>query len=485
MPDNSAAVLFPSGEEDSIALPYALQVLDRQEGLSSISGLLSTQVGWPDDLGRGREGFGVSAPGLFFEGIAYPLQSREIFNWMPALGSLELLNFPAQAWWGPESSSGAVQIREPRFYDQSSAQFTGWGGTGALGGLTGYYSDSALAIASNIRRSPWTDSSNGVQSVLGLEAKIQFLTDDVWDLSSGLLGFQNGDGEDWAAWVGDFQWSDQNFQTLRLRPFFETAKSQSDSAEEAGAHLDYDFNLAGLFDANMAFGLSRLMPDGGAPGALTSGFVQNSEWIDALGDFSVDLAFRLDFEGGEASRFSSLVGAQYTEGMATFVGDYAAGAGAASVTTGLSTEQAELGVELHLETQGEADLIYVHETNSSEVLNGGRALWTRDLSFLDGFLLQNGILTARFLGLRDLAGRTFLDGSLELKGRLIHRLQAQLAARLATGGILFGTAGLDCPLDPHCDVFVRGQNLANIPFSWPETDFEPGLNLQGGVHLSF
>ena len=235
----------------------------------------------------------------------------------------------------------------------------------------------------------------------------------------------------------------------------------------------------------MALGLSRLMPGGGALSPLTSGFVQNSEWIDALGDFSVDLAFRLDFEEGEASRFSSLVGAQYTEENATFVGDYASGAGAVSVTTGLSTQQAELGVELHLDTLDEADLIYVHETNSAEVLNGGRALWAQDLSFLNGSLFQNGILTARFLGLRDLAGRTFLDGSLELKGRLFHRLQAQLAARLATGGILFGTAGLDCPLDPHCDVFVRGQNLANVSLSWPETDFEPGLNLQGGVHLSF
>ena len=233
-PDNSSAVLFPSGEEDSIALPYAIQVLDRQEGLTSISGLLSTQVGWPDDLGRGREGFGVAAPGLLFEGIAYPLQSREIFNWMPALGPLELLNLPAQAWWGPESSSGAVQIREPRFSDQSSGQFTAWGGTGALGGLTGQYSDSALAIASNIRRSPWTDSSNVVQSALGLEAKIQFLTDDVWDLSSGFLGFQNGDGENWAAWVGDFQWSDQNFQTLRLRPFLKRRNRKATAPKRQG-----------------------------------------------------------------------------------------------------------------------------------------------------------------------------------------------------------------------------------------------------------
>ncbi len=479
----SDTVFLPAGTDDLGSLPYRIQLAPSQDGFNSVAGLLSGQVGWGNDLGQGAAGLRALPPGLLFEGVAYPLANRNILNWMPALGSMELLNFPAEAWWGPSAAAGAIQVREPELGDHPAGQMTLWGGTGPFGDFSGKYSDSNLAVLGDYRHAPDSDFVNLTQQTFTLQAKAQLINDDEWDLHGGFLGAQNDTGDHWYSWVGDLRWSDQNFQSLRLRPYFQSAKAQNEQADEAGSRLDYDVNLAGAVEGNVALGLSRLYSNGGGPwGNQNQGYVQNTDLIDALGDFTLNLAFRLDFSSVQNSNFSSLMGVQYNLGIVTWLGDYAAGLDPLS---GNSVQQEDLGAKINLETEDELDLLYVHQYNSQVVLNGGTVKFLKGFERLDGPVLEEASLDLEAQVLRTIFGQNLGDVSLGFTGRLFHSLRVRISARATQDAPWYGTASLAYPVEPRLVFFVTGQNLGNNPVSWPESDFQPGFNLMGGMTLGF
>jgi hypothetical protein len=483
-------VFLPATTDDLGALPYRIHLVQQADGLNSVQGLLSTQVGWTNDLGQGASGLGALPPGLLFEGIAYPLSNRDILNWIPAMGTMELLNFPAQAWWGPRASAGAVQFREPDLSGSRTGQYTAWGGTHGFGDFFGEYSDPDFSLSENYRHTPFTDFSDHNQQTFGLQAKVQLLNDDEWNLHGGFLGFQNWTGDNWYSWVGDFQWSDQNFQSIRLRPYFQTARAQNEQADEFGGHLDYDVNVAGIVEGNLAAGLSGLTSTGSVPaGGQNEGYLQDTEMIDALGDFTVNLAFRLDFLKAQSSYFSSLMGLQYNVGIMTFLADYATGLDPQSLDPSavgeISIQQEDLGAKIHLETKDELDLIYVHQFNGQAVLNGGIAKFLKGFEILDGPVLEDAGLEADAQWLRSVFGQNFGDVGIGLNGLLFRSVKAVINVRTIASGPWYGTASLSYQVNPHFAVLVTGQNLGNNPVSWPESDFEPGFNLMAGITLGF
>ncbi len=479
----SNTVFLPATTDDLGALPYRIQLVHSQDGFNTVAGLLSGQVGWGNDLGQGAAGLRVLPSGLLFEGVAYPLASRNILNWMPALGSMEFLNFPAQAWWGPEAAAGAIQFREPELGNSPAGQLTLWGGTGGFGDFSGKYSDSNLALTGDYRRAPDTDFVDTPQQTFALQAKAQLLNDDEWNLHGGFLGAQNETGDNWVSWVGDLQWSDQNFQSIRLRPYFQTAKAQSEQADEWGSRLDYDVNVAGAAEGNLALGLSHLSSTGSAPfGNQNEGYIQNTDLIDVLGDFTLNLAFRIDFSSVQNSDFSSLMGLQYNWGIVTLVGDYADGLDPFS---GLSIQQEDLGAKIHLDTEDELDLLYVHQYNSQVVLNGGTVKFLKGLEHFDGPVLEEASFDLEAQLLRTLFGQNLGDLSLGFNGRLFRSLQLRINARMIQDAPWYGTASLAYPVEPQLVLFVTGQNLGNNPVSWPESDFQPGFNLMGGMTFGF
>jgi hypothetical protein len=474
----SDTVFLPATTDDLGALPYRIQLTHSQDGFNSVAGLLSGQVGWGNDLGQGLAGLRVLSPGLLFEGVAYPLANRNILNWMPALGSMEFLNFPAQAWWGPEAAAGAIQFREPELGNSPVGQLTLWGGTGGFGDFFGKYSDSNLAITGDYRHSPDTDFSDTVQQTFAVQAKTQLLNDDEWNIHAGFLGAQNETGDNWYSWVGDLQWSDQNFQSIRLRPYFQTARAQNQQADEFGSRLDYDVDLAGALEGNWALGFSHLSSDEGK----NEGYIQNTDLIDVLGDFTLNAAFRIDFSSVQNSNFSTLLGLQYNLGIITLLGDYATGLDPLS---GFSIQQEDLGAKIHLETKDELDLLYNHQYNSQVVLNGGTVKFMKGFELLDGPVLEEASLDLEAQWLKSIFGQNFGDVSFEFNGRLFRSLRVRINARVIQDAPWVGTASLAYPVEPQLTLFITGQNLGNNPVSWPESDFQPGFNLMGGMTLGF
>jgi len=473
--DPAGDILFPSGPEDLGALPFSIGRLEAggfASGERTLAGLLSTQAGWPNSLGQGGVGLRSMAPALLFEGVAYPLASPGILAWAPALGSLEFLDFPAQAWWGPSAAAGAIGLRAIDWTGRPQGSLTLAGGSGNSADLSGAYSDLGLALSGNYRRA----AGDSPPSSLGLSGKAHFLSDDDFDLSSAFLGLRKDLGDYWGLWVGDFQWNDADFQRVRLRPYFQAAQGEGQDAREGGANLDYDLNLAGLAEANLAAGFSRQIGSA-APGGRDAGFIQDTELIDALGDFSADLALRLDFPGQGRSFFSTALGVQYTEGKATFRADYAASAA-------LPAEQVELGVSLKGDDPDGLDFSVLHESGAFGPFNGARLGAVKGLGFLDGELLEDAQIQARFQDLAELSGKNFTDLTASFRGRLFRRLEAQVGARLIQGGTLLGEARLACELNSHCSIFLDGENLGGNPVPWPEPQDAPGFHLMGGVTLT-
>ncbi|HET9870087.1 MAG TPA: hypothetical protein VFR02_06290 [bacterium] len=463
--------LTPGGSDDRGAVAEGARSFSLEEGgWNSLQGLLASQVGWAGT------GLRAIAPGLLFEGVAYPLDDGRILGWAPAWGRVELLDFPAQAWWGPSAAAGAVQWRAPAFTDDPRAGFTAGGGTGGFGEVEGDYSTTGLGLSAGYRRAPGSPFTAGPLDAGGLQASARIPGTGDWGLGGSFLAVGDGAGDDWIVGLGDLRWTDGNFQRLRLRPYAQSARSDGGEVREAGADLDYDLDLAGIAEANLAGGVSRRE----GPGARTAGFLQDSELLDALGDLTLDGAFRLDWTGDGSALFSTVLGAQMAVGDMLLRADEATAQDPAD--PGRPVEQAELGLRPRGDDKS-FDLAYRHLSTSQAVLNGVALGAGRDLDFLEGPVLGQASVGVQLQYLVDTAGTGRADFGAWADGFWFGALRTRVLARRTGDGPLFGSARVSCRLDPRSEVFLEGQNLGGLPQAWPEPDWRPGLDILGGVHL--
>ncbi|MGH7739239.1 MAG: hypothetical protein ACREL1_03735, partial [bacterium] len=108
--DQGQAIELPGATEYLGNLPQEIEWLTGQTPLYTTAGLLAQKVGWVGSGTASSLGINSGSPGILFEGIPYPFESAAILNWLPVNQNLELLDFPASAWWGPATARGAVQI---------------------------------------------------------------------------------------------------------------------------------------------------------------------------------------------------------------------------------------------------------------------------------------------------------------------------------------------------------------------------------------
>jgi len=474
--------LLPGTTDYLADISHPIKIDDDSFGINTVSGILSTQVGWVNDLSQDVAGYLSGSPGVLFEGEAYPLAPSSVINWLPEIGETELLNFPAQAWWGPSASSGAIQLREPEISGDSKGDIQSWVGTNTLNGAFGQYSGPNLALNASYRHSIITNLNDASDSFSAL-GKIQIANSENLDIHAGFLTAQNSLNNNWYSFVGDLQWSPQDFQTIQLRPFIQTAKTGDQNTTEFGSDLNYHISFAGLAESNFGFGISQKnLAEVGETTKYLSGFIENSELIDILGSFSADGAFRFDFAGNRPTLFSSLIGLQYTEEGFTVLGDYGDGFIAPN---SIPVQKEDLGLRIHFEDNWRVTFTYIHEYNAMNVLNGvnGQIMW--DGRSLSGRTFDNLHMSMEGQILKNLYDQDFVDFGFSISWRLFQSLEFRFVGRALGAQSFYSLAGISYLIFPKFKVFAVGENLGNDPISWPDSDLSSGFNFIGGANLEF
>jgi hypothetical protein len=302
-----------------------------------------------------------------------------------------------------------------------------------------------------------------------------------WNVTTSVLAAGSSLGEDWVLAEGAINWDNGNFQSLQLKPYYQKADAGSQSVQEGGASLNYRLNLAGVLDSHFRVGQSAATFDNaGLQSSSTRGFVQNGEFLDVLGIFTMDAAFRLDYSSVSPSVFSTLIGVQANEDIFTFFGDY--GNGESVSRGGLNQEDAGLSCFVG----GNLELIanYFHEGVPGDVRDGGRfRLEWEDSTFLGFFRrlrLEGDVRVSAGNG-----GQCLTDWGGAVRLNFTKEGGAFFKGRAFSGGAFYGQAGLFYSAVDFLRVFANLENVSGQPVSWPDPDLPLGRVFLGGVDFIF
>jgi hypothetical protein len=432
----------------------------------TLGGCIASQVGWFD-----------SAPGLFFEGLAYPLAPIVPMRWMPASGPIEFLNFPASAWWGSTASTGAIQYRAFSVADESVRTLAGWGGTGGIWGGQCRYQDDFISLNGNFRHGE-PAVSDATDEFL-LLSRAQWLNNDLFTLESGFLGAQQVSNDYWYSFYSTFLFKGRNFQSFRLKPFYQSAKQSDQSARELGGMADYLFNLAGIGQVQLGAGLAYSFMDG-TQGETQSDrqYLQSVGKLDALGNLMLDFAFRLDFSSHRDAGFSLLTGLKYPVGSFTLCCDF--GKGVLATDSG-DAIKGDFGIFFSPDEAWLAGIQYVRREMPGIRLNGGRLRLQAEMK--GGFLFFRGIL-ARLdeEALCPENGSFQYDTGGRVQWEVIRGGHLWIAGRVLSVRPLYCEFGGDYTVN-NLGIFASAANPGDSTVSWPDADTPLGLVLKLGVEI--
>ncbi len=475
--DQGQAILLPGTTAYLGDLPHEIELDVDEPSYRTLAGWLAPRTGWAEPSGSIPAGARTLSPGVFFEGIAFPLSSRKLLDWMPAPAFLEIQDLPASAWWGPSASSGAIQLRAAPGRADVTGDFALWGGSGGRFGLSGYYQDSGILLNALSRYG----APGGER--LSLLSKAQWIASDSVRFESGMLASDGVSDDYWNLAYVTFELSSKNFQTLQLRPFLQQAREDGETVTEGGAEARYLFNLAGLADAQVGGGFTASHQGSpGGSGDSRRGFVQAMLLGDALGIVNADLAIRLDLPGTGREQLSAILGLQATQGILTWSGDYEKGV---SPVTGNDLHEAGLGVRCQPDEHFNASLKYLFEQGDGGRFDGARLRVEWKIARFLPVVLQGigGNVEEQFR--RDEAGMVHWDTGGKLEGTFLERGRLWVGGRAISERPLFLEAGAAWSFRKGSRIFVTVSNLDNLPLSWPDPDAPTGRTFQGGLEVGF
>ncbi len=453
-------------------IPHEITIIADPMPYHTISGLTATQVGWMGSGGIYSTGLNSAGAGVFFDDIPYPFPSATILNWMPTTGSLEFLDFPAGAWWGPGASMGAVQLQLPALPEKSETFGSVWGGSEGLLGGAGQYQNEILSVNGNYQHEALTDSNSA--DTFSTLSKINWIKNDSFKLESGFLGSQWLSNDSWYSFFTSIELNGSNFQSFQLKPFFQSAQLGGQDVKELGSHIQYQFNMAGLFESHLLAGWSRDYFDSlVSSGDLNKEFVQNTEAFDALGFISGDLAFRWDFSNDSKTIFSTLLGMQGSLGDWLLLGDYANGTDASLIE---DVQQFDFGVRYQPDDIWNFSCKYINEDIGSAVLNGGRIKFQlgQDSPLLMLFKKTRFELTEQCL--REQWGTWTNDVGGKIQFSFFQRDHFWFEGRDVSNQPFYKEIGADYALNDYLKIFISVANLDNLPVSWPDP-----ISLEGRI----
>jgi hypothetical protein len=452
-------------------LPHFISLVPADQG--TFGGLSVPLVGWTDPLGQDGSGFHSGTPGIFFENIPYPLASNSL-NLLPVSGSAQMLNFPARGWLGRQASYGAINLTAPDTTERIKSDTNIWGGTGPIGGAEEAFRSNWLGGDIHYRHG--NPAFLGQTDSYHLISRENWLTTSDFNAGSGFLGMNGPNNSNWYSAYLDFDLSSPNFQTLQLKPYFQTAQNGSQSVQEAGGFLNYLFNLAGLAQSHIGLGFSS---DSGTT-VGNNGFLQSTNLVDVLGDLTMDGAFRWDFSSLSNTAFSTVLGLQWKMDELALLGDYDK---AVSPLTGQDIQQVDFGFKFQSNDTWVSTLKYINEQIGANVYHGGDL--RLQLDRFDGFgLVRSFQLDGEERILADGFGTLRYDTGLTCRLRLTSQDEEWVRGRCFSGEPLFLEGGAAYSFGKELKIYGSVENLTAIPLALPDPDSPTGLVASFGVQYS-
>jgi hypothetical protein len=459
-------------------VPHAISLISNDFQSNTIGAIQIPLVGWTDPLGQPSLGIHTAAPGVVFEGIAYPLTSASSLNVLPFSGTAEIFNFPAAAWWGSKAANGAIELAAPAVQDKPIDSFSIAGGTQGIFSDDDQFKNAFLGMDFNYR--------HGDSTSLGQTDNFNFISQENWlktdalSLGSGFLGTCGLDGDDWYSAYMTVDLMSPNFQTLQLKPYFQTAQAGSQSIQEAGGILNYIFNLAGLTESHLGIGFNA---DSSSSPGLTSNnaFLQSTNLVDVLGELTMDFAFRWDFSSVTNTTFSTVVGLQGTIDSFVLLGDYDKDV---MPSTLQDVQQLDLGFRFQTNDSWNATFKYVYEQLGTADCNGAR-LQLKTNNYDVFRLIRNLQFDFEEQALVDQDSSVFYDSGLTVKLSFTSVDQWWVTSRCLSGESIFIESGLSLTLNKELKVYGSVENIAGIGISVPNFDQPAGTVISGGLQYAF
>ncbi len=460
-------------------IPHEITIITNPFPYQSIAGISATQVGWMSVGSMFPTSSNATGIGILFDDIPYPFASTAILNWMPPIGSFELLNLPVGAWWGPGSSVGAVQFQVPEWSEKPENFGSVWGGSGGILGGMGQYQNDNLSVSANYQHDVLTDSNSA--DVFSTLSKINWIENDSFKLESGFLGTQGLSNDSWYSFFTSIKLEGSNFQSLQIKPFFQSAQLGGQNVQEIGGHILYQFDMGGLFESHLVAGWSRDYFDSlSSSEDLSQKFIQNTETFDALGFISGDLAFRWDFSSDTETIFSTLLGMQGSLGDWFLLGDYSKGTDSISLE---DVQQVDFGVRFQPNDFWNLSCKYIHEQIGTTEFDGGRVKLQLDhySRFLMVFNKTRLELTEQ--SLQEQWGALTNDIGGKLQFSLFQQDNFWFQGRGVSNQPFYSEVGVDYMLNNCFKIFVSVANLDNLQVSWPDPNSSEGRVFWLGIEI--
>jgi hypothetical protein len=474
-------VLLPGTSSYLGDLPHEVKIVSSDSPFHTLTGQLAAQTGWFHPTNSSAIGFSALPVGLLFEGLPCPLPSAKILEWVTAGQKTELLQFPAQAWWGPKAAAGAVQLKTRPFRDKAFHDFSLWAGTGGIFGGENFLNASNFVLEGNYRHG----KAGGIIDSDNLEvlSKIRWVKTDTTSVENGFLALQQVSGDYWYSFFGDIRLSSGNFQSFQLKPYFQTARSGNQEAREGGGQISYHLNMAGLAEGHLGAGFTQGDVESGSGSTETrAGFLQVFGLLDALGPLTADWAFRLDFSNMDPDAFSALVGLQSVQGDFVFFGNYGKGV---LDTAGEDAQVFELGFRHEPHEQWSFGAKYLHQRISSDVFNGGRA----QVQFANGGpvlgLFRKIKVRLEEQLLASAAGLPVYDTGGLVEFALFPRSRFWVRGRVLSNAPLYLEAGGEWSFTERMRIYLAAANFNNPALAWPDPDLSLGSVVWAGIQGSF
>ena len=476
--DEGSVVDLPTTTSYLGDLPHSISLMTNDFQSNTIGGIQVPVVGWTDPLGKPSIGIHAAAPGLLFEDIPYPLASASSLNVLPFSGTAEIFNFPASAWWGNKAANGAIELTAPNVQDKTFNSFSIAGGTQGIFDDDDQFKNTLLGMDFGYRHG--TSSGLGQTDNFNLISRENWIKTDSFNWGSGFLGTHGLSGNYWYSTYMTFDLMSPNFQTLQLKPYFQTAQAGGQSIQEVGSFLNYLFNFAGLAESHLGIGFNT---DSGSNIGLTdnNGFLQSTNLVDVLGDLTMDLAFRWDFSSMANTTFSTIIGLQDTIDSFVLLGDYDK---SVMPITFQDIHQSDLGFRFQPNDTWNATLKYVNEQLGTTAYNGGRV--QLQTNFYDVLrLIRNLQFDFEEQALADQNSSVFYDSGLTLKFSFSSLDQWWVTARCLSGESVFVESGLSLTLDKQLKIYGSVENIAGIGISVPDFDQPVGTVVSMGIQCTF
>jgi len=300
-------LLVPGGWTYTGDTAYAPEVLSDSDPWRSLGGMAAHLADWPGIGEPSRPGLRRYAPGLLFEELACPLPQIAGRLASGAPGSVEFLNFPAGAWWGPSAGAGAIQLQAPSPDPDPKGRVTGWGGNGE-GGVGVQYRGTHWASKGDLSRRADPGGGNFWDGAASLYA--EFPLGEQWVLGTNDL-HANRSGTRWDVFQALAGWNSGNFQQIRIVPYHQEAVDPTlgQQSKEDGIRIDHHFDLAGLFETHWGAGLSETEADSvQLLKREKAGYIRGGFFADVLGRLNLDGMARWDASEGKHPLPSVMMG---------------------------------------------------------------------------------------------------------------------------------------------------------------------------------